>query len=122
MIKRCSQFIVLVTLVVLMSGCPGASVLGMWTLTFDGDPTLFGLNFQANGGVTPVDVGSNASLLGTMTWVRISDSEILIRQEFAGDLWVYYGRIESATTMSGGQQKIIGIGSGSGNLWSATKV
>lgn len=122
MIKRCSQFIMLVALVILLPGCPGASALGVWTLTFDGDPTLFGLHFQANGGVTPVDVGSNASLLGTMTWVRISDSEILIRQEVAGDLWVYYGRLESATTMSGGQQKIIGFGSGTGSLWTATKI
>jgi len=121
MMKRCSQFVVLVTLVVFLSGCPGASTLGVWILTFDGDPTLFGLDFQANGTVTAVDVGSNANLAGTMTWVRISDSEILIRQEVSGELWVFYGRLGSATTMSGGQQKIVGTGSGSGNLWSATK-
>lgn len=121
--KRPTSLVVVSAIFFLMlPGCPGAAGLGVWIVLHDGDPTEFGLEFAANGDVMNVDTGNNASLAGTLTWVRISDTEILIRQSVGGDLWIYYGELNSATTISGGRQKVVGSGAGTGLLWSAVRM
>ncbi len=105
-----------------LSGCPGETGLGAWKITFDGGLTVVGLDFKSSGSVATVDVGTFTNLAGTLTWVRISETEILIRQDISGDRWVHYGLLASDTMMSGGQLKVVGTGAGEGFHWTAVKI
>jgi hypothetical protein len=115
------RIVLLATLIlslVILPGCPSAG-LGAWIVLIDGVVNSIGAELAANGDVLPVS--GLQPFGGTVTWSRISDSEILFRQTVANDLWIYYGTLDSDTTMSGGWMKVVGNGAGSGGLWSATK-
>ena len=105
-----------------VSGCPGETGLGAWKITFDGGLTVVGVDLMSSGSVATVDVGTSTSLSGTLTWVRISETEILIRQDISGERWIHYGILTSDTMMSGGYLKVVGAFAGEGKHWTAVKI
>jgi len=119
MTKRFALLVTLVLLQVLLTGCPGGSLLvGTWTITVGGD---YGLTLMADGTATSFAIPPLSSgLPGALSWEQ-NGTEFILRQDGGGPSGIYAGRLTDNTSMSGGWVLWEGTHTGDGGKWSAVK-
>ena len=118
MTKRIALLTILILSLVLLPGCPGAgsALVGTWILTtnsFD-----YGLELHADGTATSFMI--DFVYCCTLTW-EVRGTEFIMRVVNSNDSYIFVGRIESETSMSGGWIIWEGMSEGESALWTAVK-
>jgi len=123
-VARVSVFAIVISMFVIgMSGCPGGlpSIVGVWSIAIGGDTV--GVQFNQNGTVEKVDIGSGVSLESLTTWVTFNAEGIEFRQANNVSLKVIWiGTINTDGTMSGLRVIAFGLADLEAESWIATKL
>jgi len=116
MSNRIALLVMLIVILILLPGCPGAGqFVGTWVVTVGA--TDYGIVLNGNG--TAIAFMLDGTLSGTLTWG--ADGDVLrILREVNGDRISYIGQVVNDAT-TGGYIIWSGPGTGVGGSWSAVK-